>query len=58
MASSTSLGYYLVYCPTVMLASCYKSVKGIGQHDANAKHLHKKEREGKKVRKEITVVTL
>jgi hypothetical protein len=59
MASSTSLNYYLVYCPAVMLASCYVSVKELGHHhDANAdgKKLHKKERNGKRIEKEKDVV--
>jgi hypothetical protein len=53
MAGSTSLGYYLVYCPGVMLASCYKSIKGMGHHhhDANGKRLQK-------ARKVIKVETL
>jgi len=42
MAGSTSLGYYLVYCPSVMLASFYKSIKGMGHHhDANGRRLQK-----------------
>ena len=54
MASSTSLNYYLVYCPTVMLASCFKSVKEHGHHhdaNANGKKLHKKERDAKRTEK-------
>jgi len=38
---STSLSYFLIYCPVIMLSSCYKSLKEMGHHDANAKHLHK-----------------
>jgi len=55
MTSTTSLGYYLVYCPAVMLASGYKAVKGLGHHDANpnAKRLHKEK--GHKVLKVETL---
>jgi hypothetical protein len=55
MTSTTSLGYYLVYCPAVMLASGYKAVKGLGHHDANpnAKRLHKEK--GHKVLKVDTL---
>lgn len=48
MTNSTPLPYYVVYCPIVMLASCYKSVKGMAHHDHEkdheANHLHKKVR--------------
>lgn len=57
MASSTPLPYYLVYCPAVMVASCYKTVKGLGYHDHDANQLHKhKERDAEKSEKEKKVV--
>ncbi len=56
MASSTPLAYYLIYCPTVVVASCYKTVKGLRHHDHDANHLLKhqelnveKSEKGKKV---------
>jgi hypothetical protein len=56
---STSLPYYMVYCPVVMVASCYKTVKGLGHHDQNANHLHKnKERKLDKGKKIMVVPTL
>jgi hypothetical protein len=53
MSGSTPLGYYLVYCPTVVLASCYKSLRGLGHNHDEAKRLHKE-----KERKVIKVETL
>jgi len=55
---STSLPYYMVYCPVVMVASCFKTVKGLGHHDRTANHLHKKERGVEKGKKIMIVPTL